>query len=104
MTVCDVAEIAVVRTMDLVFHCFARAYTRREDEGQYLRNVPVSVICELREAKVVGKGRRRGKRVGVGEGMGDEGIVAEGKDMSKSMVADVGTWSSRVSSWSSVAV
>lgn len=58
MTVCDAAEVAVVRTIDLVFHCFARAYTRREDEGQYFGNVPVSVIRELREARVVGKGGR----------------------------------------------
>lgn len=58
MIVCDAVEIAVVRTIDLVFHCFARAYTRREDEGQNLRNVPVSVIREPREAIVVGKGGR----------------------------------------------
>lgn len=55
VTVWDAAEVAVVRTMDLVFHCFARAYTRREDEGQNLGNVPLSVIREVREARVVGK-------------------------------------------------
>lgn len=58
MIVCDAVEATVVRTIDLVFHCFARAYTRREDEGQNLGNVPVSVIREPRDAIVVGKGGR----------------------------------------------
>lgn len=40
--------------------------------------------------------------MGVGEGTGDGGI-GEGKDTCESIVADVGTWSSRVSSWCSLA-